>query len=182
MGQTAADLGREDTNPEEHRMGSLARITLLGSSLVLALAAPASGQSRPPEVGPGRVAWFDLTTADLPRSREFYGKLFGWSFRAVPGSDLTLEIVVEGAAVGTLRVAEGPLSAHNGVIYVQVADMPTAITRVRELGGTVVPGFPFDLPGEGGAVGLVLDPSGHPVGLYARPRIPASGTQEPGDS
>ena len=26
------------------------------------------------DVGPGRVAWFDITTTDLKKSKEFYGK------------------------------------------------------------------------------------------------------------
>ena len=29
-----------------------------------------------PDVGSGRVAWFDITTTSLPRSKDFYGKLF----------------------------------------------------------------------------------------------------------
>jgi len=35
----------------------------------------------PPDVGPGRVAWFDITTTDLPRAKEFYGKLFAFTLR-----------------------------------------------------------------------------------------------------
>jgi hypothetical protein len=37
----------------------------------------------------------------------------------------------------------------------------------------VPPGFPFNLPGGMGAVGLVADPAGHPVGMYSRAAIPA---------
>ena len=31
-------------------------------------------KSAPADVGPGRIAWFDITTTNLPQSKEFYGK------------------------------------------------------------------------------------------------------------
>jgi predicted enzyme related to lactoylglutathione lyase len=130
--------------------------------------------SRPPDVGAGRIAWFDLTTSNLRRSRDFYGKLFDWSFAAVKGTDQAVEIVAGRTGIGTLRVADGKLAASNGVVYVQVADMRAACRRAAELGGTVSPGFPFDLPDGAGAVAVVLDPVGHPVGMYSRAPLAAA--------
>ena len=128
----------------------------------------------PADVGPGRVAWFDITTTNLPQSKEFYGKLFDWQFTPVQGTDQAAEIVVGGTAIGTLRVAEGKISTFNGVVYVQVADIQAGCKKAKELGGTVVPGFPFNLPDGTGAIALVVDPVGHPVGLYSRtPLAPA---------
>ena len=135
-----------------------------------------AGSPKPPpaDVGPGRVAWFDVTTSNLPQSKEFYGKLFDWSFTPVQGSDQALEIVARGEAIGTLRVAEGKISPFNGVIYVQVTDIQASCKKSKELGGTVAPGFPFNLPDGIGAIALVLDPAGHPVGMYSRtPLAPA---------
>lgn len=124
-----------------------------------------------PDVGAGRVAWFDITTTNLARSKEFYGKLFDWKFTPVQGTDLAAEIVAGGTAIGTIRVAEGNISSFNGVIYIQVADIRAACAKAKELGGTVVPGFPFDLSNGGGAIGLVVDPVGHPLGMYSRTPI-----------
>jgi len=131
-----------------------------------------------PDVGPGRIAWFDITTTDLPRSREFYGKLFEWTYTALEGFDLAVEIVAQGVPIGTLRVAEGPISGFNGVVYVQVADIRASCAKAKDLGGNVVPGFPFDLSDGRGAVGLVLDPAGHPVGMYCR--TPLAAAESPG--
>lgn len=125
------------------------------------------------DVGPGRIAWFDITTTNLAQSREFYGKLFDWKFTALQGTDLAVEIVSRGTAIGTLRRAEGKISPFNGVVYVQVTDIQASCKKAKDLGGTVVPGFPFDLPDGGGAVGLVADPAGHPVGLYSRTPLAA---------
>lgn len=147
---------------------------MLDAALVIALAVVAgqvladSPKPPPKDVGSGRVAWFDITTSDLKRSSEFYGQLFDWSFAPVQGTDQALEVVARGESIGTIRVAEGQIGAHNGVVYIQVADIRATCRRVTELGGSVVPGFPFDLPGGMGAVALVLDPVGHPVGIYSR--------------
>ena len=131
-------------------------------------------KSPPADVGPGHIAWFDITTSNLPQSKEFYGKLFDWKFAPVQGTDQAAEIVAGGAAIGTLRVAEGKISPFNGVVYVQVTDIQAGCKKSKELGRTVVPGFPFNLPDGTGAVGLVLDPAGHPVGMYSRTPLPSA--------
>lgn len=128
----------------------------------------------PADVGPGRVAWFDITTTNLPQSKEFYGKLFDWKFNPVKGTDQAVEIVARDAAIGTLRVADGQISAFNGVVYVQVTDIQAICKKTKQLGGTIAPGFPFNLPDGIGAIALVLDPAGHPMGMYSRTPIASS--------
>jgi len=130
-------------------------------------------KSMPADVSPGRVAWFDITTTDLSKSKEFYGKLFDWTFNPVQGTDQAVEIVAGGSAIGTIRVAEGKISSFNGVVYIQVPGIRESYQKAKKLGGTLVPGFPFNLPNGTGAIGLVSDPAGHPVGMYSRtPLVP----------
>ncbi len=152
------------------------RYVILAMTMVLTLATGqlrAATQKTPPaDVGPGRIAWFDITTTNLPQSKEFYGKLFDWQFTPLKSTDQAAEIVAGGAAVGTLRVAEGKISPFNGVVYVQVADIQASCKKVKELGGTVVPGFPFNLPDGIGAIAVIVDPAGHPLGLYSRTPLP----------
>src|ERR1700693_1191128 len=95
----------------------------------------AATRTPPADVGPGRIAWFDITTANLPQSKEFYGKLFDWQFAPVKGTDQAAEIVAGGTAVGTLRVAEGKISPFNGVVYVQVTDIQASWKRATQQGG-----------------------------------------------
>lgn len=133
-----------------------------------------TAKTPPADVGPGRIAWFDITTTSLPRSKDFYGKLFGWQFTAVQGTDQAAEIVAGGTPIGTLRVAEGKITPFNGVVYVQVTDLQGTCNKAKELGGTIPDGFPFNLPDGIGAIALVIDPAGHPIGLYSRtPLAPA---------
>ena len=138
---------------------------------VLAIMFSPSQSGPKPDVGNGRVAWFDITTTDLAKSKEFYSKLFDWTFTPLQGTDRAVEIVSGGTAIGTIRSADGKISAFNGVIYVQVSDIQASSKKAKELGGTVAPGFPFNLPDGRGAIGLVLDPSGHPMGMYSRTPI-----------
>jgi predicted enzyme related to lactoylglutathione lyase len=150
---------------------------VLAAAVLLGFAAggvPATKTSPKPDVGPGRVAWFDITTTKLPVSKDFYSKLFGWTFNPVQGTDLAVEIVSGGTAIGTLRVAEGNISAFNGVVYVQVNDLPASCRKAKELGGTIPPGFPFNLYDGAGAIALVADPAGHPVGMYSRTPLPSA--------
>ena len=131
-----------------------------------------AAKDKPPDVGPGRIAWFDITTTNLPQSREFYEKLFDWKFTAVQGTDQAAEIVAGGTAIGTLRVADGKISPFNGLVYVQVSDIQANCKKAKDLGGTVPPGFPFNLPDGVGAIAVVVDPAGHPVGMYSRTPLP----------
>jgi len=153
----------------------MTRVMVLVMTAV-AVAGPAllaqSKPQMPADVGAGRAAWFDITTTNLARAREFYGTLFGWTFTAIAGTTQAVEITSRGVAIGTLRGAEGAISAFNGVVYIQVDDVQSASEKATTLGATIVPGFPFNLPNGTGAISLIADPSGHPLGLYSRARIP----------
>jgi predicted enzyme related to lactoylglutathione lyase len=165
---------------EEPQLDGLKENAMRATMLAIVVMAVAFGQiqseppkSMPADVGHGRVAWFDITTTDLSESKEFYGKLFDWKFNSVQGTDRAVEIVAGGSAIGTIRVAEGQISSFNGVVYVQVPGIQESCEKAKALGG-----FPFNLPNGTGAIGLVSDPAGHPVGMYSRtplaPQKPAS--------
>jgi predicted enzyme related to lactoylglutathione lyase len=151
------------------------RPTMMLLAMML-LTLPLIAQSKP-DVGAGRVAWFDITTRDLAKSKAFYGALFGWTFAPVKGTDMAVEVVAGGAGIGTIRVAEGQISAFNGVVYIQVPDVQESCRKAAALGGTVIPGFPFDLPDGRGAIGLANDPAGHPIGMYSQ--TPLAATPKP---
>jgi predicted enzyme related to lactoylglutathione lyase len=151
-----------------------AKLIAAGIALVLAAGVSAADTKGPkPDVRDGRVAWFDITTTDLAQSKAFYSALFGWEFTSLKGyENLAAEIVSGGQPVGTLREAEGKISPFDGVVYIQVKDLPASCARAKELGGTIVPGFPFDLDDGRGAIALVIDPAGHPIGMYSRTALP----------
>jgi len=142
--------------------------------MTASLSAAPENKGPKPDVGNGRVAWFDITTTNLPQSKDFYAKLFGWNFTSLKGTDRALEIVSDGRPIGTLRVADGKISPFDGVVYIQVSDLPASCATAKDLGGTIPPGFPFNLSDDKGAIAVVADPSGHPVGMYSRTPLPAA--------
>src|SRR5664279_4325480 len=146
------------------------RILAMTMSLTLATGPLWAATSKAPkvDVGPGRIAWFDITSTNLALSKEFYGQLFDWQFTSLQGTDLAVEIVSRGTPIGTIRIAEGKIAPFNGVVYVQVTDIQASSDKAKALGGKVVPGFPFNLSEGAGAISLVIDPAGHPIGLYSR--------------
>ncbi len=150
------------------RKAIMAMTLTLAAGQILA----ATHKNPPADVGPGRVAWFDITTTNLQQSKEFYGKLFDWQFTPIEGTDQAAEIVAGGTPIGTIRVADGKISGFNGVVYIQVTAIQASCEKAKQLGGMVVPGFPFNLPDGTGAIAVVVDPSGHPVGLYSRTPLP----------
>jgi predicted enzyme related to lactoylglutathione lyase len=154
------------------------RTRFIAASIVFAVTASLSAapdQKGPkPDVGDGHAAWFDITTTNLDQSKAFYAGLFGWEFTSMKGAEkLAAEIVSGGQPIGTLRVAEGKISPYDGVVYIQVKDMTASCAKAKEFGGTIPPGFPFNLNDDRGAVGLVIDPAGHPIGMYSRTSLPA---------
>jgi uncharacterized protein len=159
----------------QHAMHLFNAVALAGAVAAGTVYAQSPTQkAAPPDVGSGRVAWFDITTTDVAGAKTFYGGLFGWTFTPVPGAgDQTVEIVSRDLPIGTIRRADGAITGFNGVVYIQVSDLPASCKTAIALGGKVVPGFPFNLPDRPGAIALIVDPSGHPIGLYSRTRLPS---------
>jgi len=143
--------------------------------LALSFAALQAPKKAPhPDVGAGRVGWFDITTRKPAEARDFYMKLFDWKIEPLSKTNLTSEIIAGDKAIGSFRVAEGNISSFNCVVYVQVADMAASCKKATELGGKIPEGFPFNLSDGAGAIALVHDPCGHPIGMYSRTPLPAA--------
>ena len=82
----------------------------LGAAVVLPpLTQPASGEHHV-----GKVVWADLVTPDLDGAKRFYGALFGWTFRSVPGDSNYALALLDGEPVGGLfqkALAAGAIAA-----------------------------------------------------------------------
>lgn len=116
----------------------------------------------------GEVSFFELGAGDPEQARTFYGALFGWTFDPGPADG-------GGFAIGTPNVPGGLHGGDAGAspyLFFAVDDMPSAVARVRELGGTV---DDIDLGGDEGTVArfgrfqLCHDDQGSPFGLHQPP-------------
>lgn len=116
------------------------------------------------------IAWNELVTADTAASREFYGKLLGWSAREVPmaegGGAYTLFSENGKEAAGMLAPPDETAAAvaPRWFAYMAVENIAAAAARAAELGGAVLRP-PFEIPGMG-RIAIVADPAGAAFGLF----------------
>ena len=102
------------------------------------------------------VVWFELPAADSDRARDFYARLFGWSFERFGDEDYHMTYDAGGAVYGA--------SGENGLLaYFGVDDVDAAIARVRELGGEA--GEKQEVPSVG-QYAHCSDLDGNRFGLY----------------
>src|SRR5262249_18598813 len=113
---------------------------------------------------PGNFSWIELATTDQTAAKDFYAKIFGWSFKDYPTGPnevYTLFQVEErdAAAACTLRPAQpspGVPPHWNLSVAVQTADAPAA--RAAERGGKAL-APPFDVF-DSGRMAVVQNPTG----------------------
>ena len=109
----------------------------------------------------GAVGWTELMTTDSNAAKEFYAKLFGWSYETFPMEGVTYHVVnVAGQPVG--GIMDMPLESqgkppHWGS-YVTVSDVDATATLAEELGGKILI-TPTDIP-DVGRFCLIQDPQG----------------------
>jgi predicted enzyme related to lactoylglutathione lyase len=130
---------------------------------------------------PGLFCWIDVATPDPAASLAFYGHLFGWTARELPGDYWMLEL--DGAVVAGLgrlserEVARGIRPAWSNYVAVEDAAMATACAGEHG-GSTLVDAFEI----EGfGHMAVIADPQGAVLSLWqAAPFAGAEVVNQPG--
>ena len=90
---------------------------------------------------PGALSWNELMTRDVAKAKDFYGKLAGWSYAALPmeGIEYTMLKLGEKDAGGMMAM-DGPqfegIPAH-WLVYFQVADCKATAAKIAENGGRI---------------------------------------------
>lgn len=118
---------------------------------------------------PGAFCWIELGTSDPVAAKEFYGKLFGWTFVDQPmGPDMvytTFKLDGKSVAAGyKLDPAQHAGVPPHWMIYVATADADATVARAVELGGTVTAGA-FDVM-DYGRMAVLKDPGGAVYSLW----------------
>lgn len=106
------------------------------------------------------VVHWEIGGVDLDAMSDFYRELFGWE---PAGFDENYRLVAleEGIGGGLMRCGDG-VPAYV-TIYVAVDDLDATLSKVKDLGGTVlIP--PTPIPGVG-AFALFQDLDGNPIGI-----------------
>jgi uncharacterized protein len=113
----------------------------------------------------GTMAWNQLATPDTDAARSFYAELFGWSYEQMEGGEPPYWNIrnTDGRLNGGLTglPAEG-VTPHWQVTFT-VEDVPAAVGRTEELGGSVLqPPTPTRI----GNIAVVQDPAGAAFGYF----------------
>ncbi len=109
--------------------------------------------------------WVDLSSKDVPGSRAFYEKLFGWKVRELgPDAGGYVMLQVGGKDVvglGPTQMAEQPTA---WAVYIGTDDADAIAKKVEKAGGTVI-APPFDVM-EQGRMGTFQDPGGAFISVW----------------
>ena len=116
--------------------------------------------------GHGLLSLNQLNTNDPERAIEFYSALFGWSFDAVPGSEIAYWGVYRGESLnaGMMQQPQDAPAPPHWLVYFGVDDIDAAARQIGDSGGallvekTAVPGGEFV---------VAQDPQGAVVAMFA---------------
>jgi predicted enzyme related to lactoylglutathione lyase len=84
----------------------------------------------------GRLVHFEIRAGDMARAQTFFGSLFGWKFNTWGGEVPYSLIDPGGEPAGGMY--ETDRDERGVLVYFDVDDVDGTLTRVRELGGSVL--------------------------------------------
>lgn len=106
----------------------------------------------------GKFVWFEHMSADVPKARIFYGKLFGWGSDGIPMGQDTYHMVSNGGqGIGGFRTAP-PAAPSMWMSYLSVPDVDACVRAAQAAGARVLMA-PTDFPTVGRGATLA-DPCG----------------------
>src|SRR5579864_2700589 len=108
----------------------------------------------------------ELNTTDLPKAKDFYGKLFDWTLEDVPmgGSDTYTMIHVGEGTGGGMMKHPMPGAPSMWLAYVLVDDIESATEKAKSLGATICKEV-TEVP-NAGWLSIIQDPTGAILGLW----------------
>src|SRR3954470_18129027 len=121
---------------------------------------------------PNPFAHIELTTDNLKAAQKFYGKVFAWNLKDMPGMNYTM-IDVGGGTGGGMQLKPMPDAPTGWMPYVQVDDVKATVAKAIKAGATAM--LPFQEIGEMGSIRVFADPNGAVIGVWAaKPGSPAA--------
>lgn len=118
----------------------------------------------------GAPCWIELATSNEATAREFYSALFGW--KAEAPSPLIGDYFIftrQGEPVAGC-MAHAPAVGDFWSVYLSVPDIGAALATAQAAGGALV--APAMAVADLGAMAMIEDPAGSPVGLWQAGSFP----------
>jgi len=119
----------------------------------------------PPKTANGKICYLEIPTTNIPRSVEFYKKIFGWKTRKRGDGATAFDDGV--GEVSGAWVTGRPSSPNPGLLlYVMVDSVAKTADAVTKNGGRIVQPLGVDAPEK---TARFADPDGNVLGLYEEP-------------
>jgi len=113
----------------------------------------------------GKICYIEIPGIDIPRSADFYTKVFGWKTRTRGDGHLAFD---DGVEVSGSWVTGRPPSPQPGLlIYIMVDDIAATIDLITANGGEITQPVGADAPE---ITARFRDPAGNVFGLYQQPK------------
>jgi uncharacterized protein len=122
----------------------------------------------PPTLANGKICYIEMPAADVRRSAEFYGKVFGWNIRKRGDGSIAFDDTV-GQVSGTWVRGRPPSAVPGLLVYVMVDSVAATMEAVVAHGGEIVQPIGADAPE---ITARFRDPGGNVLGLYQEPNPP----------
>ena len=108
----------------------------------------------------------ELSTNDLAKAKDFYGKLFQWELEDVPmGPDGSYTLIKVGTGTGGGMMKNPmPETPSAWLAYVEVDDIAAATAKAKSLGAKVMKDV-TEVMGAGW-LSIIVDPTGAVLGLW----------------
>lgn len=146
----------------------LCAVLLYAAASAAVHAAPDAAVVLPPLTQPasdehhvGKVVWADLVTPDLDAAKRFYGALFGWTFRDLPGDRNYALALLDGVPVSGLfqkALPAGRSKQPAWLTFIAVRDVDAARQAALQHGGKVL--FKPHYYPQRGRQAVLADPDG----------------------
>lgn len=116
-------------------------------------------------MGKHPIVHIELAAKDPSQSAAFYRELFGWQSQHAPELNYTMFQPEGGPGGGFLTIGEHGTRQGEIRVYVGTDDVDATLKRAEALGATTLMGR-SEIPGVGW-FGVLSDPAGVPIGLFA---------------
>jgi predicted enzyme related to lactoylglutathione lyase len=115
-----------------------------------------------PTLANGKVCYIEIPAVNIPRSVQFYEKVFGWKTRKRGDGSVAFDDGV-GQVSGTWVLGRPPMATPGLLVYVMVDSVATTSAAVVANGGEIVQ--PADCDRKE-IIARFRDPAGNVLGLY----------------
>ena len=119
----------------------------------------------PPTPANGKICYVEIPALDIPRSADFYAKVFGWRIRT-RGDGSTAFDDATGEVSGAWVTGRKAWPEPGLLFYVMVDSVAATIDAVVTNGGVLVQPIGADAPE---ITARFKDPAGNVIGLYQEP-------------